>query len=106
MKDFLLLATSLGVRGIPLNISLQEDIILPLSGLGTSFSGSAVEFDGPKETLFYNDRSRGLVYKSNLNGTGDFFPSFFQFELKGIVMNDMLREKNVQVVAYSCVTKR
>lgn len=72
-----MLATSLGVRGIPLNISLQEDIILPLSGLGTSFSGSAVEFDGTKETLFYNDRSRGLVYKSNLNGTGDFFPLFF-----------------------------
>ncbi|TDG98033.1 hypothetical protein EPR50_G00214030 [Perca flavescens] len=69
VKDFLLLATSLGVRGIPLNVSLQEDITLPLTGLGTSFSGSAVEFDGNEEALFYNDRSRGLVYKSNLNGT-------------------------------------
>ncbi|KAF3853604.1 hypothetical protein F7725_014292, partial [Dissostichus mawsoni] len=69
VKDFLLLATSLGVRGIPLNLSLQEDITLPLSGLGTSFSGSAVEFDGKEEAIFYNDRSRGLVYKSNLNGT-------------------------------------
>lgn len=66
------MATSLGVRGIPLNLSLQEDIIPPLSGLGTSFAGSAVEFDGNEETLFYNDRSRGLVYKSNLNGTGEF----------------------------------
>lgn len=65
------MATSLGVRGIPLNLSLQEDIILPLLGLGTSFSGSAVEFDGNEEAIFYNDRSRGLVYKSNLNGTGE-----------------------------------
>ncbi|TMS22544.1 Low-density lipoprotein receptor-related protein 2 [Larimichthys crocea] len=69
VKDFLLMATSLGVRGIPLNLSLQEDITLPLSGLGASFSGSAVEFDANEEAIFYNDRSRGLVYKSNLNGS-------------------------------------
>ncbi|CAG12634.1 unnamed protein product [Tetraodon nigroviridis] len=69
VKDFLLIASSLAVRGIPLNLSLQEDLTLPLSGLATSFSGSAVEFDGIKESIFYNDRSRGLVYKSNLNGT-------------------------------------
>lgn len=67
------MATSLAVRGIPLNLSLQEDLILPLSGLATSFSGSAVEFDGKQETIFYNDRSRGLVYKSNLNGTSNYF---------------------------------
>lgn len=66
------MATSLGVRGIPLNLSLQEDITLPLSGLGASFSGSAVEFDANEEAIFYNDRSRGLVYKSNLNGSGKF----------------------------------
>uniref|UniRef100_A0A671UNK4 Low density lipoprotein receptor-related protein 2b n=1 Tax=Sparus aurata TaxID=8175 RepID=A0A671UNK4_SPAAU len=69
VKDFLMIATSLGVRGIPLNLSLQEDITLPLSGFGASFSGSAVEFDGSEGSIFYNDRSRGLVYKSNLNGT-------------------------------------
>lgn len=73
VKDFLMIATSLAVRGIPLNLSLQEDLTLPLSGLATSFSGSAVEFDGKKENIFYNDRSRGLVYKSNLNGTGNGF---------------------------------
>lgn len=74
MKDFLLIASALAVRGIPLNFSLQEDLILPLSGLSTSFSGSAVEFDGNKETIFYNDRAIGIVYKSNLDGTGsDFF---------------------------------
>lgn len=66
-----MIATSLAVRGIPLNLSIQEDLTLPLSGLATSFSGSAVEFDGKKEIIFYNDRSRGLVYKSNLNGTGN-----------------------------------
>uniref|UniRef100_A0AAQ5Z5D7 Low-density lipoprotein receptor-related protein 2 n=1 Tax=Amphiprion ocellaris TaxID=80972 RepID=A0AAQ5Z5D7_AMPOC len=70
VKDYLLVGTSLAVRGIPLNLSLQEDVTLPLSGLGTSFSGSAMEFDGNEESIFYNDRSGGLIYKSNLNGTG------------------------------------
>uniref|UniRef100_A0A3Q3MKS2 Low-density lipoprotein receptor-related protein 2 n=1 Tax=Mastacembelus armatus TaxID=205130 RepID=A0A3Q3MKS2_9TELE len=73
VKDYLLLATTMAIRGIPLNVSLQEDITLPLTGLGASFSGSAVEFDGNKEAIFYNDRSRGLVYQSNLSGTGEFF---------------------------------
>lgn len=68
-----MIATSLAVRGIPLTLSVQEDLTLPLSGLATSFSGSAVEFDGKNENIFYNDRSRGLVYKSNLNGTGNRF---------------------------------
>lgn len=66
------MATSLAVRGIPLNMSLQEDVTLPLTGLGVSFSGSAVEYDTNEETIFYNDRSAGLIYKSNLNGTGEF----------------------------------
>lgn len=73
-----MIATSLAVRRIPLTFSTQEDLTLPLSGLATSFSGSAVEFDGKKEMIFYNDRSRGLVYKSNLNGTGnDFFYYYY-----------------------------
>lgn len=70
LDDFLLVGTSLGVRGIPLKFSLQEDVILPLSGISGSFSGSAMEFDGNDGTIFYNDRSRGLIYKSNLDGTG------------------------------------
>ncbi|KAM9425856.1 low-density lipoprotein receptor-related protein 2 [Pholidichthys leucotaenia] len=69
VKDYLLVASSLAVRGIPLNLSQQEDITLPLTGLTTSFSGSAMEFDAKEETLFYNDRSTGIIYKSNLNGT-------------------------------------
>lgn len=72
MKDYLLVATSLGVRGIPLNVSLQEDVTLPLSGQGDYFAGSAVEFDSKEETIFYNDRGTNLVYKSNLDGSGKF----------------------------------
>lgn len=64
------MGTSLGVRGIPLKLSLQEDVILPLSGISGSFTGSAVEFDGNDGTIFYNDRSRGLIYKSSQHGTG------------------------------------
>lgn len=66
-----MLGTSLGVRGIPLKLSLQEDVILPLSGFSGTFAGSAVEFDGNDGNIFYNDRSRGLVYKSNLDATGE-----------------------------------
>ncbi|XP_047465711.1 low-density lipoprotein receptor-related protein 2 [Mugil cephalus] len=69
VKDFLLVASSLAIRGIPLNFSLQEDITLPLTGLGSTFSGSAVDYDGKEAAIFYNDRSKGLIYKSNLNGT-------------------------------------
>lgn len=72
VKDYLLVASSLAVRGLPLNSSTQEDITLPLTGLGASFSGSAVEFDGNEGAVFYDDRSAGLIYKSNLNGTGEF----------------------------------
>nr|XP_046225254.1 LOW QUALITY PROTEIN: low-density lipoprotein receptor-related protein 2 [Oncorhynchus gorbuscha] len=69
VRDYLLLATQYAVRGIPLNVSLQEDVTLPLTGLGVTFSSSAVEFDGNEEAVFYNDRSRQIIYKSNTNGS-------------------------------------
>lgn len=65
------MATQVAVRGIPLNVSLQEDITLPLTGLDVTFSSSAVEYDGNEEAVFYNDRGRQLIYKSNLNGTSE-----------------------------------
>ncbi len=78
VKDFLLMATSLSVRGIPLNLSLQEDVILPLSGPGSSFAGYTVDYDGNDEVVFFNDRSKGLIYKSNLDGTGNPIKSLSQ----------------------------
>uniref|UniRef100_A0A6Q2Z9A5 Low-density lipoprotein receptor-related protein 2 n=1 Tax=Esox lucius TaxID=8010 RepID=A0A6Q2Z9A5_ESOLU len=69
VRNYLLLATEYAVRGIPLNVSLQEDVTLPLTGLAPTFSCSAVEFDGNEEVVFYNDRSRQIVYKSNINGS-------------------------------------
>ncbi|KAJ8414276.1 hypothetical protein AAFF_G00051460 [Aldrovandia affinis] len=69
LTDFLLVATQTAVRGIPLNLSQQADVTLPLSGLGPTFSSSAVEFDGNEETVLYNDRSRSLIYKAAVNGT-------------------------------------
>lgn len=71
VTDYLLLATSLAVRGIPLNVSLQEDVMLPVSGPAATFSGSAVEYDASEEAIFYNDRGRRLVYQSRRNGTGE-----------------------------------
>ncbi|KAG9350071.1 hypothetical protein JZ751_026424, partial [Albula glossodonta] len=69
LTDYLLVATQTAVRGIPLNVSQQEDVILPLSGLGTTFSSSAVEYDANEEAIFYNDRSRSLIYKAAVSGT-------------------------------------
>ncbi|XP_057682782.1 low-density lipoprotein receptor-related protein 2 [Corythoichthys intestinalis] len=68
VKNYLLVATHTALRGIPLQVSLQ-DVTLPLTGLGSSFYGSAVEFDGKEKVLFYNDKSRGTIYKSSLNGS-------------------------------------
>ncbi|XP_036394518.1 low-density lipoprotein receptor-related protein 2 [Megalops cyprinoides] len=69
VTDYLLVASRTAVRGIPLNLSLQEDVTLPLTGLGPTFSSSAVEYDGNEEAVFYNDRSKTLIYKAAINGT-------------------------------------
>ncbi|XP_051771492.1 low-density lipoprotein receptor-related protein 2 [Ctenopharyngodon idella] len=69
IKDYLLVANAQAVRGIPLNVSSQEDVTLPLAGMAETFSGSGVEYDGSVETVFYNDRMRQLIYKSPINGT-------------------------------------
>ncbi|XP_030630936.1 low-density lipoprotein receptor-related protein 2 [Chanos chanos] len=69
LKDFLLVANQFAVRGIPLNLSSQEDVTLPFTGLSYSFAGSAVEYDGKEEAVFYNDRSIRLIYKSAVNGS-------------------------------------
>lgn len=65
------MAYAQAVRGIPLNVSSQEDVTLPLSGLADTFSGSGVEYDASVESVFYNDRMRQLIYKSNINGTSE-----------------------------------
>ncbi|XP_059387967.1 low-density lipoprotein receptor-related protein 2 [Carassius carassius] len=69
IRDYLLVASAQAVRGIPLNVSSQEDVTLPLAGMAQSFSGSGVEYDASVETVFYNDRMRQLIYKSSINGT-------------------------------------
>ena len=69
VRDYLLVATSVAVRGLPLNVSFQEDVTLPLAGMGGSHQGFAVEYDGTEEAIFYNDRGRGIVYKASANGT-------------------------------------
>lgn len=65
------MANAQAVRGIPLNVSSQEDVTLPLAGMAETFSGSGVEYDGSVETVFYNDRMRQLIYKSLINGTSE-----------------------------------
>lgn len=79
IKDYLLVASAQAVRGIPLNVSSQEDVTLPLAGMAQSFSGSGVEYDASVETVFYNDRMRQLIYKSSINGTSKWKMQHFIF---------------------------
>lgn len=79
IRDYLLVASAQAVRGIPLNVSSQEDVTLPLAGVAQSFSGSGVEYDASVETVFYNDRMRQLIYRSPINGTSKWKTQHFLF---------------------------
>uniref|UniRef100_W5N103 Low-density lipoprotein receptor-related protein 2 n=1 Tax=Lepisosteus oculatus TaxID=7918 RepID=W5N103_LEPOC len=68
VKKFLLMSSGVAVRGIPLNVSTQEDIILPLTASPSFFTG--VDYDGKEETIYFADRMRGVVYQAGVNGTG------------------------------------
>lgn len=104
IKDYLLVSSATAVRGIPLNVSSQEDVTLPLAGLTGSFSGSAVEYDGFEESVFYNDRTRQLIYQSPINGTSEsvqilnFIESFSTKQTTQLVNLLLLSLINVRVV--------
>ncbi|XP_041123031.1 low-density lipoprotein receptor-related protein 2 [Polyodon spathula] len=68
LAQFLLLASGTAVRGIPLNISLQEDVILPISATPSYFTG--LDYDGALDTIYFNDLYKPLLYKAKVDGTG------------------------------------
>ncbi|MBN3296498.1 LRP2 protein, partial [Amia calva] len=68
LEEFLLVLSRPALRGIPLNVSKQEDVILPLTASPSFFSG--VEFNAKEETIYFNDRNQRLIYKANSSGTG------------------------------------
>ncbi|XP_069081387.1 low-density lipoprotein receptor-related protein 2 [Pleurodeles waltl] len=68
VKQFLLFSSQLSIRGIPFNLSTQEDVILPLTGIPSNFIG--IDFDAQENTIFFSDTARDIIYKQKTDGTG------------------------------------
>lgn len=59
----------MAVRGIPFNISTQEDVMIPVTGNPSFFVG--IDFDAQEKTLFFSDTSVDMIYKQKMDGTGE-----------------------------------
>ncbi|XP_055493679.1 LOW QUALITY PROTEIN: low-density lipoprotein receptor-related protein 2a [Leucoraja erinacea] len=68
VTQFLLFSSQLSVRGIPFNISTQEDIILPVTGNPSYFVG--IDFEAVERTIFFSDTRNDLICKQKIDGTG------------------------------------
>ncbi|XP_041433100.1 low-density lipoprotein receptor-related protein 2 isoform X2 [Xenopus laevis] len=68
VRKFLLFSSQLAVRGIPFNLSTQEDIIIPITGVPSYFVG--IDFDAQDNSIFYSDTVKDMIYKQKIDGTG------------------------------------
>lgn len=68
MRHFLLFSSQLAVRGIPFNLSSQEDIILPVTGSPSYFIG--VDFSAEDDVIFFSDTAKDMIFKQKVDGTG------------------------------------
>lgn len=75
VKQFLIFSSEVAVRGIPFNLSTQEDVIFPVTGNPSFFVG--IDFDAQENTLFFSDTSKDMIFKQNINGTGKNTLKFF-----------------------------
>lgn len=69
VRHFLLFSSQLAVRGIPFNLSSQEDIILPITGSPSNFVG--VDFSAEDDAIFFSDTAKDIIYKQKVDGTGE-----------------------------------
>lgn len=69
VKQFLIFSSEVAVRGIPFNLSTQEDVIVPVTGNPSFFVG--IDFDAKENTIFFSDTSKDMIFKQNINGTGE-----------------------------------
>lgn len=63
------------MRGIPFNLSSQEDIILPVTGSPSYFVG--VDFSAEDDAIFFSDTTKDIIYKQKVDGTGEHLFSVF-----------------------------
>eukprot|EP00079_Xenopus_tropicalis_P011186 XP_002936802.2 PREDICTED: low-density lipoprotein receptor-related protein 2 isoform X2 [Xenopus tropicalis] len=68
VRKFLLFSSQLAVRGIPFNLSTQEDVIIPITGVPSYFVG--IDFDAQDNAIFYSDTVKDMIYKQKTDGTG------------------------------------
>ncbi|XP_048809593.1 low-density lipoprotein receptor-related protein 2 isoform X5 [Lagopus muta] len=68
VQQFLLFSSQLAVRGIPFNLSTQEDVIIPVTGSPSYFVG--IDFWAQEDTIFFSDTSRDMIYKQKTDGSG------------------------------------
>uniref|UniRef100_A0A8C4T9C2 Low-density lipoprotein receptor-related protein 2 n=1 Tax=Erpetoichthys calabaricus TaxID=27687 RepID=A0A8C4T9C2_ERPCA len=68
LSQFLLFSSQLAIRGIPFNLSTQEDVVLPIIHSPSYFVG--VDYSAEDETIFFSDTARDVIYKQKLDGTG------------------------------------
>ncbi|KAG2459292.1 LRP2 protein, partial [Polypterus senegalus] len=68
LSQFLLFSSQLAIRGIPFNLSTQEDVVLPITHSPSYFVG--VDYSAEDETIFFSDTTRDVIYKQKLDGTG------------------------------------
>lgn len=69
VRQFLLFSSQLAVRGIPFNLSTQEDVILPVTGSPSYFVG--VDFSAEDDSIFFSDTAKDIIYKQKVDGTGE-----------------------------------
>uniref|UniRef100_A0A4W4GV52 Low-density lipoprotein receptor-related protein 2 n=1 Tax=Electrophorus electricus TaxID=8005 RepID=A0A4W4GV52_ELEEL len=67
VRQYLLFSSQLAVRGIPFNLSSQEDIILPITGTPSYFVG--VDFSAEDNSIFFSDTAKDIIYKQKVDGT-------------------------------------
>ncbi|GAB0191560.1 low-density lipoprotein receptor-related protein 2 [Grus japonensis] len=68
VQQFLLFSSQLAVRGIPFNLSTQEDVIIPVTGSPSYFVG--IDFCAQDDTIFFSDTSKDMIYKQKTDGSG------------------------------------
>ncbi|XP_067405392.1 low-density lipoprotein receptor-related protein 2 isoform X6 [Emydura macquarii macquarii] len=68
VQQFLLFSSQLAVRGIPFNLSTQEDVIIPVTGSPSYFVG--IDFCAQDETIFFSDTTKDIIYKQKTDGSG------------------------------------
>ncbi|KAL8183430.1 UNVERIFIED_CONTAM: Low-density lipoprotein receptor- protein 2 [Gekko kuhli] len=67
VQQFLLFSSQNAIRGIPFNLSSQEDVIIPVTGSPSYFIG--IDFYAQEDIIFFSDTAKDIIYKQKTDGT-------------------------------------